>query len=229
MTMGAEEAILKGEKDTSMRERRYRPAATRERILEAARTLFAAHGYVNTSTQEIAAEAGVAEGSIFYHFGSKKNLLTALGVLFAQELVRVMRGSSEDLSDLEPGITIARAFDFVEGHGFTDRILGLEFDSPEAQPFAIANREVVVGFISQCLAATLDDEQRAGLDVDMAASMAYAAVCDGLSILHDCPDPKSREHILTQTVRFVRQAMGYPHISNLKEAAKRRAAKPRKS
>lgn len=227
--MGVEEAILEGEKDVAGQTRRYRPVETRERILEAARTLFAARGYLNTSTQEIAAEAGVAEGSIFYHFGAKKNLLSALGVVFAQELVQVMRGGSQDLKELEPGVTIARAFDFVENHGFAERILGLTFDSPEAQPFAIANREVVVTFIAQCIAATASEEQKTGLDIDMAASFAYAAVCDGLSILHDCPDPKAREHILDQTIRFVRQALGYPHVSNLAEAAKRRAAKSSKS
>lgn len=193
------------------RKQRYRPVETRERILTAARSLFAQHGYLNTSTQEIAAEADVAEGSIFYHFGSKKNLLAALGVSFAQEMVVAMRGGSDDLSDLEPGVPIARAFQFVEAHGFSERLLGLSFDSPEVQPFMVASREVVVSFISQCYAATMPENIRRGLDVDMAASMAFAAVCDALYLLQAASDEKQKAHILDQTVGFVRQALGYPH------------------
>ena len=193
------------------RKQRYRPAETRERILAASRTLFAQHGYLNTSTQEIAGEADVAEGSIFYHFGSKKNLLAALGVSFAQEMVVAMRGGSDDLSDLEPGVTIARAFQFVEDHGFSERLLGLSFDSPEVQPFMIASREVVVSFISQCYAATMPENIRCGLDIDMAASMAFAAVCDALCLLQAAPDEKAKAHILEHTTGFVRQALGYPH------------------
>lgn len=47
-------------------------------ILEAALQLFSQKGVHGVSTKEIAAEAGVAEGLIFYHFKDKKGLLAAL-------------------------------------------------------------------------------------------------------------------------------------------------------
>jgi AcrR family transcriptional regulator len=46
----------------------------RTRILTAARTLFTANGYKATTTKEIAALAGVAEPTLFRHFGSKSDL-----------------------------------------------------------------------------------------------------------------------------------------------------------
>lgn len=49
--------------------------AARERILEAARKLFSERGYTATSTRELAKTAGVAEITIFRHFGSKDKLL----------------------------------------------------------------------------------------------------------------------------------------------------------
>lgn len=52
--------------------------SARERILDAAEQLFAERGYAGAATKRIAAAAGVPEGLIFYHFGTKRALLHAL-------------------------------------------------------------------------------------------------------------------------------------------------------
>lgn len=52
---------------------------TEERILEAALNLFSEKGYSGASTNEIAKEANVAEGTIFRYFPQKKDML--LGVV----------------------------------------------------------------------------------------------------------------------------------------------------
>lgn len=54
----------------------------KQRIVLAAIELFAKKGYANTATSEIAKEAGVAEGTIFRHFGTKENLLLAILIPF---------------------------------------------------------------------------------------------------------------------------------------------------
>jgi AcrR family transcriptional regulator len=48
------------------------------KILEAAIEMFAEKGYASTSTSEIAKRAGVAEGTIFRHYKTKKDLLLAI-------------------------------------------------------------------------------------------------------------------------------------------------------
>ena len=48
---------------------------TRQRILRAARRLFASRGYNGTTTRELASTAGVAEGTLFRHFENKKAIL----------------------------------------------------------------------------------------------------------------------------------------------------------
>ena len=58
--------------------RENRQAERRQRILAAALELFTRQGYERTSTRQIAQAAGVAEGSIFNHFPSKKDLLVAV-------------------------------------------------------------------------------------------------------------------------------------------------------
>lgn len=54
-----------------------------ENILRAALQLFAAEGYHATPTSKVAKAAGVSEGLIFRHFGSKEGLLQ--GILDAGE------------------------------------------------------------------------------------------------------------------------------------------------
>ena len=55
--------------------RRAQARATRERILETARSLFVEQGYAGTSIAQIAAAAGVSTPTVFAGFRSKVNLL----------------------------------------------------------------------------------------------------------------------------------------------------------
>lgn len=51
---------------------------TRTRILEVASRHFRERGYSDTSMQEIADELGVTKAALYYHFGSKVEILRAL-------------------------------------------------------------------------------------------------------------------------------------------------------
>src|SRR5512140_2723276 len=52
--------------------------SSHERILLAAKQLFARRGYENTSTVAIARQAGTSESQLMKHFGSKEGLLEAI-------------------------------------------------------------------------------------------------------------------------------------------------------
>lgn len=54
------------------------PCDTRGRILEAAARCFARKGFVHSSQDEVAAEAGVTKGALYWHFASKNDLFFAL-------------------------------------------------------------------------------------------------------------------------------------------------------
>ena len=59
--------------------RNAHPEVTRQRILDAARTLFARQGYERTSIQDIINELGdLSKGAIYHHFPSKAASLYAL-------------------------------------------------------------------------------------------------------------------------------------------------------
>ncbi|HZD32436.1 MAG TPA: TetR/AcrR family transcriptional regulator [Candidatus Angelobacter sp.] len=52
--------------------------SSHDRILRAAKRLFAEVGYENTSTVSVAREAGTSESQLMKHFGSKQGLLIAI-------------------------------------------------------------------------------------------------------------------------------------------------------
>ena len=55
-----------------------RPTVTKDRILDAAESLFMEHGFEATSLRAITAAAGVNLASVNYHFGSKEELFQAV-------------------------------------------------------------------------------------------------------------------------------------------------------
>jgi AcrR family transcriptional regulator len=81
--------------------RRRSPDAdsSRERILEAAAELFSQKGYAGTGVDELAARAGIAKTAIYYHFGNKEGLVTAVLDRAATAWIEGIRESSSRAGD----------------------------------------------------------------------------------------------------------------------------------
>jgi AcrR family transcriptional regulator len=62
--------------------------ATRRRIREVATELFAEAGYHSTGTAEIGRRAGVRQGALYYHIGSKEELLYEVLKAHVEETLR---------------------------------------------------------------------------------------------------------------------------------------------
>lgn len=63
---------------TRSRAPQARRLRTRQRILDAARARIAEEGFEQCRTQDVANDAGVSEGTVFSHFGTKQGLLVGL-------------------------------------------------------------------------------------------------------------------------------------------------------
>lgn len=72
-------------------------AETQTRILQAAKRLFARQGYDGTTTRELAQAAGVAEGTIFRHFESKKAILIEVAT---QGWIEILTDLLTELSEM---------------------------------------------------------------------------------------------------------------------------------
>ncbi len=63
------------------------PAQKRDRLVEAAKTLFYQHGVTSTTLADIAEQAEVPLGNIYYHFRTKDALVEAVIQAHVQELL----------------------------------------------------------------------------------------------------------------------------------------------
>lgn len=59
---------------------------TRDRILETALALFNQDGFAKVTTARIAAEVGISEGNLWYHFRTKRDLVVALWEQLAESI-----------------------------------------------------------------------------------------------------------------------------------------------
>jgi AcrR family transcriptional regulator len=75
--------------------------SSHDRILQAAKQLFAARGYENTSTVNIARMAGTSESQLMKHFGSKEGLLEAIFEQGWEQMSFYFRGIEELKSPAE--------------------------------------------------------------------------------------------------------------------------------
>ena len=72
--------------------------STKEKILDAALTLFAEKGYDNASTNDIIARIGIARGTLYHHFGSKEEILDAIVDRMTRERISQARNIVNDKS-----------------------------------------------------------------------------------------------------------------------------------
>ncbi len=77
------------------------PAKTRDRILDASRRLFNERGYSGTTLAQIAAEVGITEGNLWYHFRNKFDLVVAIekDVRHASQIQLGMVSAGSSLTD----------------------------------------------------------------------------------------------------------------------------------
>jgi AcrR family transcriptional regulator len=83
-------------------------AETRERLLRAAADVFAQRGYDGTRVADIAAAAGVSNGALYAHFGSKADLLVAALRAHGRRLLADLFAADPDRSVTELLLVIGR-------------------------------------------------------------------------------------------------------------------------
>lgn len=192
------------------------PIDRRAQILEAARTVLARQGYAETSTKDIAAEAGVAPGLLHYYFESKEEIL--IQVMEALCLEIAASHKSAVLGGGDPLEAVAMAMDLAAQRCTDPGFCRLLLDT---YSLALSNpgvRERLRPVFDQTVAATEQqaEEIRQGIPApDLGISMrdlalAIVGAMDGLALLTSVrgEDPKGPYRALkTMVLSFV--VLGY--------------------
>jgi len=103
---------------------------TRERILSVAAEQFAERGYASTSIRDLADALGVTKAALYYHFGSKAEILHAL-VDQPIGAVRVALEAHPDVST--PAARAAFVHDVIEAMGQCSPEVMAVFKDPELE------------------------------------------------------------------------------------------------
>jgi len=79
-----------------MRRTKEEAAFTREQLLKAGLAVFSRRGYSAATLEDVAREAGVTRGAIYWHFGSKIELYNALLSEFSARAGAVVQAAASD-------------------------------------------------------------------------------------------------------------------------------------
>lgn len=165
---------------TSQPSATVRPASGRDRILEAALTLFSRYGFAQTSTDQIARAAEVSQAYVVRSFGSKAGLIEEVCARSLDRLVELFRSN--------------RAATAQQEADFGARFREIAFDSDEmrlfGQVFVCGHDEQLGelgrdGFLRVC--RVIHEE----LGVDLAQTRAFVAegILTMTLALLDYPEP----------------------------------------
>ncbi|MEM7000765.1 MAG: TetR family transcriptional regulator [Pseudomonadota bacterium] len=177
------------------------PAQKRELLLQAARTLFVERGFEATSTQMIAKEAGVSEGILFHHFGSKRGLFEAL----VDDFVRAGRDASipADAMALTEEQVVRAAFDFADANPALYTMLHqISLQLGDAQH--VARSDVIIDAIEAQLRAAMATGQIRQGDARIMAQLQFAVVDGAYRAWRDSGDPKRREAYIDEAINCMR-------------------------
>jgi AcrR family transcriptional regulator len=79
-----------------------RSEATRQRLVAAARTMFAERGYAGVGTEQIVQAAGVTRGALYHQFRDKADLFAAVAETAQAEVARRITSGAEADGPVDP-------------------------------------------------------------------------------------------------------------------------------
>lgn len=100
-----ERALVKKDTGENMTLPSTKKQSKRQALMEAALALFSEQGLTRASTAQIAKRAGVASGTLFFHFNSKEELIHALFDQVYTEITAALMGGVEPCMTIQEQMT----------------------------------------------------------------------------------------------------------------------------
>lgn len=185
----------------------------KQAIMENATRLFAEKGFHNTSTVEIAKAAGVAHGTIFYHYKNKEGIILEIfqhaGDIYLKEMAASVESRQNGMEQIEAILRFNSAFRRTHSRQlliFLRDFPGkLTSDHSELKRMVKETNEQVLEMISDCLEAGIADGSIAPVD-----TRKTACILNGLTfgLLHmDLLSPIEMPEMEKNVCQFCRAAL----------------------
>jgi len=153
----------------------------REQIIDAAMRVFAEKGFGKATNKDIAREAGITPGLIYYYFESKEALLKA--IIETRSPVQVMTSISPQVLELPPQVflrmMVLRVLSIVEGENFVRLIRMLLPEivhDPDLASIATPFFQRVFEFVGGYFEAQIEKGALRGMDGSLVAQVVIGAV-----------------------------------------------------
>jgi len=171
-----------------------RGAATRERLIRAARLLFGERGYDATSIQLVLSRAGVARGALYHHFDSKEALFDAVLEEIVAEVAEQAAAAAR-AAGTDPVANLRAASNtWLEVALDTDIQRITLLDAPAVvgwKRWRQLDEEHTLGGLKQTLQRIADDGRLPPESVDVLAHMILAAVAEAALLIARADDPRA--------------------------------------
>ena len=149
---------------------------TRQKLLQAAKEEFVKNGLLNISTVDIAKRAGVAHGTVFFHFQNKEILLVEV---FDRELLKitdelyVLLHGSNDLEDL-----LNTYLSFLEREETFFAIIAREtpFYSPELRRTILGREAAIRHYFYLAIEKEIKQGQYKAVDITAALTFLFGTL-----------------------------------------------------
>lgn len=148
-----------------MNKREQQRQQTRATILSAAERIYASNGFVQSSTQLIAKEAGVAHGTVFLHFQSQEKLILAVINVLGTDITTRIHESSEQSHSLADVLWSHLTAIEIHESIYSHLIMDMPQLPKEAQQTVIGIQSIIAHHFDQVLNQLKKEKQMKDLPI----------------------------------------------------------------
>jgi len=179
--------------------------------------LFGERGFSAVRTSDIARAAGVAEGTLFHHFGSKKGVLAAVAESYGRGFTHAMfSGIDADAGLPSVESTVRRGFEYVEHSEPQFAVFLLADEASGADVARSANRAAIVGRLQEVFFGWRARGWIREVDPSVAADLCYGLVEAALKACYVSSRTSNTRAYVSEVVRCI-ETMLLPERTSSRE------------